>query len=149
MKFMVAFSSPKRSAKTVERAASLAKATGSEVILVRIIPDPEKVGIVAQLITSERPIDKAQQQIDTVVAKLKSEGVEASGVVRVGQVTKTLLKMAVEELKVDMIFVGTANVGGKSFFMLEKDPIVHYLVDNCPVTICLVRHDVGESLDDG
>ena len=69
--------------------------------------------------------------------------------VRVGQVTKTLVKMAVEEIKADMLFVGTANVGGKSFFMLEKDPIVHHLVDNCPVTLCLVRHDVGESLDDG
>ena len=148
MKFVVAFSSPKRSAKTVEKAALHAKALGAEVVLLRIIPDPEKVGVVAQLISTDKPIDKAQQQIDEVVARLKSEGVEASGLVRVGEVTKSILKTAVDELKADMLFVGTANVGGKSFFLLEKDPIVHYLVDNCPLTLVLVRHEVGVSMDD-
>jgi nucleotide-binding universal stress UspA family protein len=148
MKFVVAFSSPKRSAKTVDKAAQHAKALGAEVVLLRIIPDPEKVGVVAQLISTDKPIDKAQQQIDEVVARLKSEGIEASGLVRVGEVTKSILKIAVDELKADMLFVGTANVGGKSFFLLEKDPIVHYLVDNCPLTLVLVRHEVGVSLDD-
>jgi nucleotide-binding universal stress UspA family protein len=146
MKFVVAFSSPKRSAKTVETAAQHAKALNAEVVLLRIIPDPEKVGVVAQLISTDRPQDTAQHQIDDVVAKLKEQGIQASGFVRVGQVAKSLVDIAVNELKADMIFVGTANVGGRSFFLMEKDPIVHYLVDNCPVALCLVRHTPGDNL---
>ncbi len=149
MKFVVAFSSPKRSAKTVERAAQHAKALNAELVLLRIIPDPEKVGVVAQLISTDRPIDKAHQQVNEVVGKLQEQGVNASGLVRVGEVTKALVKITTEELKADMVFVGTANVGGKSFFMMEKDPIVHYLVNNCPISLCLVRHESNEIADDG
>ena len=148
MKFMVAFSSPKRSARLVERAAAHAKGTQSELVLVRIIPDPEKVGVVAQLITTDKPIDKAQQQIDEVVGKLKEQGVNASGFVRVGEVAKSLVRIASEELKSDLVFVGTQNAGGKGFFLMEKDPIVHYLVDNCPASLYLVRHEPGDPLDD-
>jgi len=145
---MVAFSSPKRSARVVERAALYAKATDSELVLVRIIADPEKVGVVAQLITTDRPLDKAQQQIDEVVGKLREQGINASGFVRVGEVTKSLVRIAADELKADVLFVGTTNTGGKAFFLMEKDPIVHYLVDNCPASLYLVRHDPGDTLDD-
>jgi hypothetical protein len=79
LKIVVAFSSPKRSANTVELAAKHAKAIDAELILLRIIPDPEKVGVVAQLISSERPVDTAQRQIDEVVARLIQQGVKASG----------------------------------------------------------------------
>jgi nucleotide-binding universal stress UspA family protein len=147
MKFMLAFSSPKRSARVVERAAIHAKATSSELVLVRIIPDPEKVGVVAQLITTDKPIDKAQQQIDEVVGKLKEQGVNASGFVRVGAVAKSLVKIAAEELKADLVFAGTTNAGGKGFFLMEREPIVHYLVNHCPVSLYLVRHEPGPADD--
>ncbi len=61
MKFMVAFSSPKRSARTVETAAAHAKALDAELILLRVIPDPNKVGVVAQLIATDRPVEKARE----------------------------------------------------------------------------------------
>jgi nucleotide-binding universal stress UspA family protein len=147
MKFVVAFSSPKRSAKTVEKAAQHAKAMGADLVLLRIIPDPEKVGVVAQLISTDKPIDKAQQQIDEVVGKLKEQGVNASGLVRVGQVAKSIVKIASDELKADLLFVGTANVG-KGFFLMEKDPIVSYLVANSPVSLYLVRHEVSDIIAD-
>jgi len=56
MKFVVAFSSPKRSAMTVERAAAHAKAMNAEVVLLRIVPDPEKVGV-----TAVCPLDKPRK----------------------------------------------------------------------------------------
>ena len=68
MKYAVAFSSPKRSAKTIEVAVQQAKAANAELVLLRLIPDPHKVGIVAQLISSERPVDKARMQIDQIVS---------------------------------------------------------------------------------
>jgi len=141
MKFMVAFSSPKRSALTLSVAARQAKAMDAELVLLRIIPDPEKVGVVAQLISSERPIEKAQMQIDETVTRLKSEGVNVSGMVKVGEVAKGIIATA-EELKVDMIFVGTAKVEGQ-LFLMKKDPIVHYLVDHCPISLCLVRPELN------
>lgn len=141
MKFMVAFSSPKRSARTVEVAAQHAKALGAELILLRVIPDPHKVGVVAELIATDRPVEKAQEQVDQVVAQLKGEGVSASGLVRLGEVAPGIVKVA-QELAVDLVFVGTTNIGKKPFFLMEKDPIVHYLVDRCPIALCLIRHEI-------
>lgn len=143
MRFLVAFSSPKRSARTVEAAARHAKALGAEVVLVRMVPDPNKVGVVAQLISSDRPVDKAKSQIDDVVAKLKEQGVNATGEVRVGEVAMGIVKAAVE-LKADLLFVGTTTIGAQSptFFLMKKDPIVHYLVEHSPISLVLIRHDV-------
>ena len=143
MKFAVAFSSPKRSAKTIEMAARQAKALGAEVVLMRIIPDPEKVGVIAQLISTERPIDKAQMQIDQCVKDLQEQGIKASGIVKVGEVARSIVQTTIE-LNADILFVGTTNVGGRQFFLMKKDPIVHYLVDHCPISICLVRRDAKE-----
>lgn len=146
MKFVVAFSSPKRSAKTVETAARHARALGAEVVLLRIIPDPEKVGVVAQLIASDRPVDKARMQIDEVVARLKEQGVNASGQVHVGEVAPSIVKVA-QELKADLLFVGTMSIDGQRFFLMKKDPIVHYLVDHCPIGLVLVRHEPGDEAE--
>jgi hypothetical protein len=79
MKFVVAFSSPKRSEKTVRLAAAKAKALDAELVLLRILPDPGKVGVVAQLISTDRPMNKVKAQIDKIVEQLKSEGIKASG----------------------------------------------------------------------
>lgn len=140
MKFMVAFSSPKRSAKTVEVAAQHARALNAELILLRVIPDPDKVGVVAQLIASDRPTEKAQEQVDLVAAELKQQGVNASGLVKVGEVAPGIIQNA-QEMNIDLLFVGTTNTEKKPFFLMEKDPIVHYLVDHCPLPLCLIRHD--------
>jgi nucleotide-binding universal stress UspA family protein len=140
MKFMVAFSSPKRSAKTVEVAAQHARALNAELILLRVIPDPDKVGVVAQLIASERPTEKAQEQIEQVVAELKQQGLNASGLVKVGEVAPGIIQTA-QEMNIDLLFVGTAKTETRPFFLMDKDPIAHYLVDHCPLPLCLIRHD--------
>jgi nucleotide-binding universal stress UspA family protein len=139
MKFVVAFSSPKRSAKTVDMAARHARAMGAEVVLFRVVPDPEKVGVVAQLISTDRPMDKARSQVDEVVGRLKASGVDASGVVKIGEVAKSIAEFAREQ-NADMLFIGTTDVmkkGGNFFF--KRDPVVNYLVDHCAVELCLVR----------
>lgn len=140
MKLMVAFSSPKRSAKTVAIAGQYAKALGAELILMRVVPDAEKVGVVAQLIATDRPELKAQEQIDHVVGQLKAQGVNATGAVRKGEVAAGIITAA-EELGVSMVFVGTMSFQPKPRFFMAKDPIVHYLVDHCPISLCLVRND--------
>jgi nucleotide-binding universal stress UspA family protein len=140
MKLMVAFSSPKRSAKTVALAAQYAQGLGAELILCRVVPDAQKVGVIAQLIATERPAEKAHEQIEMVVGQLKQQGIKAAGYVRKGEVAQGIIQ-AGEEFGVSMIFVGTASFTPKPRFFMAKDPIVHYLVDHCPISLVLVRAD--------
>jgi len=139
MKFLVAFSSPKRSAKTVEVAAQYAKALSAEIVLVRVISDPRDVGVVAQLIATDRPADKARSHLAKGVEELEALGIKASGELRIGQVARTILSTAME-LGVDMIFLGTVR-GGTSFSVTPRDPVVNYLVENSPISLCIIKRD--------
>lgn len=140
MKFMVAFSSPKRSTPLINAAALMARECQAELILLRVLPDAEKVGVVAQLIATDRPKETAHRQVDQVVAKLKEKGINARGEVRTGEVGPGLVQAACE-LEVNLLFVGTLNLHTKPKFYMARDPIVHYLVDNCPISLCLIRLD--------
>jgi|LakMenEpi03Aug12_release.lakeMendotaPanAssembly.Ray.scaffolds.fasta_scaffold433511_1 nucleotide-binding universal stress UspA family protein len=140
MKYVVAFSSPKRSSPVLTVAAKQALVNNAELIILRVLPDAEKVGVIAQLIATDRPQETAKKQIDYVVNKLKEKGVNARGELQVGEVAQSISKYAVEAAA-DILFVGTANLHPRPRFYMARDPIVHYLVDNCPVTLCLVRAD--------
>lgn len=147
MKLMVAFSSPKRSAATVAVAAQHARALNAELWLMRVVPDAEKVGVIAQLIATDRPQEKAQEQIDAIVAQLKAQGINARGEVRKGEVAPGIVKAA-EQLGISMLFVGTSSFHPKPRFFMAKDPIVHYLVDHCPISLVLVRtEETAEQID--
>jgi nucleotide-binding universal stress UspA family protein len=139
MKFLVAFSSPKRSAKTVDVAAQHAKALGAEIILLRVIPDPRQMGVVAQLIATERPADKARVHLAKGVEDLETRGVKATGELRTGPVAPTILTTAIE-LEVDLIFLGTIR-GSSSFSMTPRDPVLTYLVENSPISLCIIKRD--------
>lgn len=141
MKLLLAFSSPKRSNYLVQAAAKYALATNSELILLRIVPDPQKVGVVAQLIATTRPYDKAISQIELVVSELKDKNINASGLVKIGEVAKEIIKTAID-IKADILFLGTAQVGYGKFAFIKRDPIVRYIVDNCPINLMLIRHEV-------
>jgi len=139
MKFLVAFSSPKRAAKTLEVAAQYATAVSAEIVLLRVIPDPREVGVVAQLIASDRPADKAKSQLAKAVEELQAKGIKASSELRIGQVARTILATATE-LNVDMIFVGTTLSAG-GFSVTPRDPVVNFLVENSPISICVIKQD--------
>jgi nucleotide-binding universal stress UspA family protein len=139
LKILVAFSSPKRSAKTLEMAAQYAKAVSAELVLLRVLPDPREVGVVAELIASDRPADKAKSQLTKAVEELQANGLKASSELRVGQIARTILATA-NELGVDMIFVGTTiSTGG--FSVTPRDPVVNYLVENSTISVCVIKHD--------
>jgi nucleotide-binding universal stress UspA family protein len=140
MKFMVAFSSPRRSSAVVTAAARHALTTGAELILVRVLPDAEKVGVVAQLIASERPQEKAHKQMELVVSKLKELGLSVRSEIRMGEVA-TGICAAAGDLAVDLLFVGTDALRPRAPLRIMRDPVVQYLVDNCPVSVVLIRGD--------
>ena len=143
MKFMVAFASPKRSRKIVNLAAQNAKALDAEVVIVRVMADPAKVGIVAELIATDAPKETADRQIEEVVGQLQAQGVRASGLLKVGPVADTLVSTA-KDLGADMVYIGSAPVKPKTFSIAIKDPILHYMVDNCPVPLLVARDVDGE-----
>jgi nucleotide-binding universal stress UspA family protein len=145
MKFVVAFSSPKRSSPVVTVAAKHALAFNAELIILRVLPAAEKVGVIAQLIATDRPHEKAQKQIEMVVKKLKEKGINARGELRTGEVASGIANAAVE-LGANMLFVGTTNLHQRPRFYMTRDPIVNYIVDNCPISLCLVRADDASAI---
>ncbi len=138
MKYLVAFSSPKRSSRTLEVATKQALAQSAELHLIRVLPDPKRVGVVAELIATNRPMDTAKAQIAEAVESLQKQGLKATGEVRVGRVAKTIIAVAKEQ-QADIVFIGTINLSNSPYFLMPRDPIVHYLVDHCPISLCLVR----------
>lgn len=146
MKFLIAFSSPKRSATTLEIAARHAKALSAEIFVLRVVPDPKRVGVVAELIASDRPLDRAKSQIAEAVESLQKKGIKAAGDVRIGRVGRTIIEV-VKEVNADLVFVGTIGLSSSPFFLMPRDPIVNYLVEHCPASLVLVRGIVPADAD--
>lgn len=143
MRLMVAFASPKRSRKIVRIAAAHAKAMNAELVLVRVIADPAKVGVIAELISTDTPRETAQSQIDMVVAELQDKGVNASGMLKIGPVAETLVNTA-NELGVDTVYVGSGPIKQRAFGISIQDPILHYLLDKCPINLYVARDQDGD-----
>ena len=41
----------------------------------------------------------------------------------------------------NVLFIGTTNLHPRPRFYMTRDPVIQYLVDNCPVSLFLVRAD--------
>lgn len=143
MKLMVAFASPKRSRKIVRIAAAHAKAMNAELILVRVIADPAKLGVIAELISTDAPKETAQNQIDMVVAELQEKGVNASGMLKIGPVAETLVNCA-NELGANTVYIGGGPIKPRTFGISMQDPILHYLVDHCSLSLHIARDQDGD-----
>ena len=143
MKYMVAVTSPKKSENVIDIAAAHAQGMGAELVVLRVLPDPKKVGVVAQLISSDRPQEKASEHVDMIVNRLKERGIECSGEIRTGPVAKGIVRAA-EEHDVDMLFAGACHPDDRGFILGQTDPIMKYLVDNLPMSLCVVRTTSSE-----
>lgn len=138
MKYMVAVTSPKKSENVIDIAAAHAQGMGAELVVLRVLPDPKKVGVIAQLISSDRPQEKANEHVDLIVNRLKERGISCTGEIRTGPVAKGIVKAA-EEHDVDMLFAGACHPDDRGFILGQSDPILKYLVDNLPMSLCVVR----------
>ena len=138
MKYMVAVTSPKKSENVIDIAAAHALGMGAELIVLRVIPDPKKVGVIAQLIESDRPETKANEHLNLIVERLKERGINCSSELRRGPVAKGIVKAA-EDHDVDILFAGACHPDDRGFLLGQTDPILKYLVDNLPTSLCVVR----------
>jgi nucleotide-binding universal stress UspA family protein len=136
MRLLVTFISPKRSARTLQVAAEHALALGAEIIVLKVVPDAHKVGVVAELIASDRPTQKATQQVAKAAHELDRQGIAARGVVLVDDVTEGILRASIE-WHADAVYVGTHQ--SPDTLRLQNDPIARFLIDRCPANVILVR----------
>ena len=142
MRLLVTFISPKRSARTLQVAADHARALGAEIIVLKVVPDAHKVGVVAELISSDRPTQKATEQVARAAHDLDRQGIAARGVVRVDEVSEGILRAAIE-WHADAVYVGTFQ--SPDTLRLQNDPIARFLIDHCPANVILVRQTDPEA----
>lgn len=136
MRFLVTFISPKRSARTLQVASEHARATGAEIIVLKVVPDAHKVGVIAELIATDRPVQKATEQVTAVTTALTARGIASRGVVRVDEVAEGIVRSALE-WQADAVYVGT--FWSPQHYAFIEDPIVRHVLDHCAANVVLVR----------
>ncbi len=137
---MVAFANREESQKTLALAIQLAAATQAHITVVKVLANPQSVGVVAELIATDEPFIMANDEVQSAVEELMREDIAVSSVVRTAdEVGKGIVATAIE-LGVDMVFLGTRDISKPSDWLMENDPIAHYVVNHCPANIVLVRN---------
>lgn len=139
MHFLVAFVSREESQETLALAVRLAAALQSDITVVKMLADPHSVGVVAELIATDEPFILAAEEVQSVVDELITEDINVTADVRqVDEVGKGIVTAALE-LGADMVFLGTRDVSHPAGFMLQNDPVAHYVIERCPASVVLVR----------
>ena len=139
MHFLVAFANAEESRETVSVAVQLAAATQSSLTLLKVIPNPHSVGVVAELIATDEPFLLAHDELQSVVHELMHEDIDAKAEVRsADEVGKGIVSAAID-LAADLVFLGTRNLNKPLGLPLDNDPVAHYVVNHCPANIVLVR----------
>lgn len=139
MHYVVAFAGAEESQGTLAVAVQLAAASQAYITILKVLPDPRAVGVVAELIATDEPFIVAQDELKVVVEELMHNDIDASGVVRsADEVGKGIVSAAVE-LAADMVFLGTRDVTKRAGSIMDNDPIAHYVVNHCPAHVVLVR----------
>ncbi len=140
MHFLVAFVSREHSQRTLELAVRLAVANQARVTILMVLANPHAVGVVAELIATDEPFILATNEIQEVVDGLIEDVLDVRTVIRiVDDVGKGIVSVAIE-LGADLVFLGTRDVSHPSGFLMENDPIAHYVIDHCPANTVLVRN---------
>lgn len=133
------FSPP--AAKATAHAAWLAKASDARLHLVHVVEPTaglewgDSSGAVVQRFLDEARAT-AQKQLEALLARLRSEGVEATGAVRLGRVADEISR-EVAERSADLVVIGTrGNTGVKR---LLAGSVAHSVADKITVPILLVH----------
>lgn len=135
-KLLVAVADRESSRKAIQTASTYARALNAELILVNVLGDPHRVGVVAQLIESDLPVIEAKLWLKETIDSLSALGVTSSFLLLRGEVGAVIVREAVEQAA-QLVFLST-TVKHESF-EIEHDPIAHYVIEHCPTDVYLVR----------
>ena len=122
----------------LSHARTLAKADGSEIVLLQVANSAGEIfndpAIAADDIQAVESADKTY--METLLASLKSEGVNASVEIREGPISETILSVA-QEMKVDMIAMSTHGRSGLQKLLMGS--VTEWMIKHSPVPVMVIR----------
>ena len=122
-KLLVAVADRESSRKAIQTASTYARALNAELILVNVLGDPHRVGVVAQLIESDLPVIEAKLWLKETIDSLSAVGVTSSFLLLRGEVGAVIVREAVEQAAQLVVHVVdhavVAGAAGAQGFALE------------------------------
>ncbi|MBL0348412.1 MAG: MFS transporter [Anaerolineales bacterium] len=126
----------------LDHARKLAKADGAELVLLQVANSAGEIfndpSIAADDLNAAASADKSY--METLLARMKSEGVLASVEVREGPVAETILAVA-KEMNVDMIAMSTHGRSGLQKLLMGS--VTEWMVKHSPVPVLVIRPQDG------
>ncbi len=138
-KIVLAYDESGSPTPALERAAALAKAFGSELIVTSIAPVVTSIGRSAGPIDSTDPPEAHVEELKHARSYLDGEGLQADYVPGIGHPAETIAELA-KERDADLIVLGThePSVIGRLFGQSVSDSVAHRV--HCDVLLVHPEH---------
>lgn len=114
-KILVGYDGSEWSRKALETGCEIAEKFGCELIVLTVIPKYERMVFYMEMVIPGDAEERAQNEIRSIVEKLRKRGINAKGLVRSGDVVDEILRAGED---CDLIVLGHRGLGKFEKFLL-------------------------------